>query len=249
MNENVKTTFLIVVIIFVFLFLIKVFDVSYPLTVTNMNKSAELSVVGEGKVDVVPDKALVNVGVTVQNITTVQEAQNSINETNNKLVQAMKKLGVKTGDIKTSNYSIYPNYSNQPLIETRTTISGYNGNASISITVRKTTLVPQVLSAATEAGANEVQGVSYTVDDPNKAREEARNKAIDNAKEQAQKLAKTLGIRLGKITNIVESTPGDVYPVYKSMGLGSAEGVGGVPDVQPGTQTITSTVTLYFEKK
>ena len=81
MNEVVKNTLLACVIVFVFLFLIKFLDVSYPLTITNMSKSAELSVVGEGKIDVVPDKAVVNVGITVQDVANVAEAQKMINET------------------------------------------------------------------------------------------------------------------------------------------------------------------------
>lgn len=244
MNSVVKNTLLACVIVFIFLFLIKVLDVSYPLTITNTNRSSELSVVGEGKTDAVPDKAVVNVGITVQDVSTVAEAQRIINETNNKLIQAMKKLRIPASDIKTSNYSINPSYSGEP----NQGINGYNGNASTTITVKNTALVSQVLVAATDAGANEVHGVSYSIEDPNKYREEARNKAIENAKEQAEKLAKTLGIKLGKITNIVEASPDNVYPLYRAA-ESAAVGIGGTADIQPGTQTITSTVTLYFEKK
>ncbi len=72
--------------------------------------------------------------------------------------------------------------------------------------------------------------------------------------QQAQKLAKTLGIKLGKIVNVVESTPGYVSPNYASkMALSSAGGLGGAADssaqFEPGSQTISSVVTLYFEKK
>jgi uncharacterized protein YggE len=225
----------------VFFWLIKVLDISYPLTITTMTKAADLSVVGEGKVDVVPDKAQINLGITVQNATSVAEAQQAINEVNNKIVQAMKNLGVKAADIKTSNYSITPNYSSG--FQTTRVISGYNGDATVTITARNPSLVSQVLEAATAAGANEVQGVSYSVEDPNKYREEARNKAIVNAKEQAAKLAKTLGIRLGRVTNIVESSPSNVYPLRAAAGVGGESAV-----IEPGTQTITSTVTLYFQK-
>ncbi len=245
MNNIVKNTLLACATIFIFLWLIKVLDISYPLTVTNLTKSAELSVVGEGKVEVVPDKAEINLGITVQNAASVTEAQQAINEVNNKLISAMKGLGIKAADIKTSNYSINPNYSDQ--LRSAQTISGYNGDASITVSVRNTALVSRALEAATQAGANEVRGVSYTVEDPNKYREEARNKAITNAKEQAAKLAKTLGIRLGKVTNIVESPSSGAYPLYRSAE--AQVGVGGAPDIEPGTQTITSTVTLYFQKK
>ncbi len=245
-NSTVKNTILIGVVLLFFLWLIRVLDISYPLTVTNINKSAEFSVIGEGKVDAIPNKAEVSLGVTAQNTSSVASAQQQINNVNNRLITAMKKLGIKTFDIKTTNYSLSPNYPPKPL---QSGLSDYTGNATIVVTVRNITLVPQVLQAATDAGANEVQGINYTIDDPSVYREQARNKAIANAKEQAARLASTLGIRLGKITNIIETSPEIIPPIYRTMSAVGGTGGAAFPEVQPGTQTITSTVTLYFEKK
>src|SRR3990167_9189026 len=201
---------------FIFLVLVKVFNVSYPVTITQTTKVAtELAVTGEGKVEVIPDVAYVDVGITVSNAPTVDEAQNSINEINNRIVEAMKKLGIKKEDIKTSNYSIYPNYSfREPATGESEEISGYNGSVSVTIKIKNTDLAPNVLQEATKAGANQVSGIRFEVEDPNKFREQARNKAIENAKEQAQKLAKTLGIRLGKVVNIVEQSGGQPIPYF-----------------------------------
>src|SRR3989344_5992183 len=237
-----KTYILILIATLIALFLIKQLDIFYPISVTNRAVSAELSVVGEGKVDVVPDTANVQAGITAED-KTVQEVEGKINEINNKIVSALERLGIDKKDIKTSNYSINPSYDFTP--NGRNNISGYTGNASLVITVRKQELVSQVITAATEAGANQVYNSGFTVDDPSKYREEARNKAIQNAKDQAQKLSKELGIKLGKVVNIVESTPGHdgIVPFLRSEA-----GLGGAPDLQPGSQTITSVVTLYFEK-
>jgi len=237
-----KTYILILIATLIALFLIKQLDIFYPISVTNRAVSAELSVVGEGKVDVVPDTANVQAGITAED-KTVQEVEGKINEINNKIVSALERLGIDKKDIKTSNYSINPSYDFTP--NGRNNISGYTGNASLVITVRKQELVSQVITAATEAGANQVYNSGFTVDDPSKYREEARNKAIQNAKEQAQKLSKELGIKLGRVVNIVESTPGPdrIVPFLRSEA-----GLGGAPDLQPGSQTITSVVTLYFEK-
>lgn len=226
------------------LWIVKTLNISYPMTVAISNTSSELSVVGEGKVEVIPDAATVQVGITVNNLTTAKDVQNEIAKINNNIIDEMKKLGVEKKDIKTSGYSIYPNYS----YEGASRIIGYNGNTTLDIKVKDIALASQVVDVATQAGANEIHGTTFTVDKPEKYREQARNKAIENAKEQAKKLSKSLGIKLGKVTNIIESSPGTGDPI---MPRTAAEGYGGgeSPNFAAGTQTITSVVTLYFEKR
>ena len=233
---------------FLFLLFIKVFNVSYPLDlmITNTTKSTELAVVGEGKVDVVPDTIYVDLGISVMNVPTAESAQSKIDEVNNKIIAALKSLGVDAKDVKTSNYNITPAYSYFPEKENK--ISGYNGNATVNVKLKDAKLATSVIAKATEAGANQIQGTRFVVDEPEKYREEARNKAIENAKEQAQKLSKELGISLGKVVNIVESTNNQSYPAYERAMLGGAKTDAG-PVLEPGTQTVTSTVTLFFEKK
>jgi len=244
-NNFLKNFFIVVLISFIALYLIKVLDISYPLTIVSTSKSTELAVVGEGKVEVSPDTAYVDAGITVDNRTTVKEVQDTINTINNKIINALRDIGIEKADIKTSNYSVYPNYKYENNINT---INGYNGNATVEIKVRNTQMVSQVIESVTNSGANQIQGVRFTIDKPEVFREEARNKAIKNAKEQAEKMAKNLGIKLGKIVNIIESStnqPVALYDKTYSEGIGG----GGAPIIEEGTQTVTSVVTLYFEKK
>jgi len=236
--------FLVIVITIFGLFLIKIFNISYPLTIITTSQTNELAVSGEGKVEAVPDIAYVDAGITVNNVSSVEEAQKIINKINNAIILSMKDLRVEKGDIKTSNYSIYPNYSYEG---NQNKITGYNGNATVTIKVRNVQMATKVIEEATKAGANQIQGVNFSIDKPEKFREEARAKAIQNAKEQAVKLAKSLGIRLGKIVNLIEAAPIQNWPVYDRALSGGAGGAG--PIIEPGNQTITSTVTLYFEKK
>lgn len=232
------------IFILALLFFINFFNLSYPISVVTSQRSSELSVVGEGKVDVVPDTAYVNVGISVSNESTVSEVQNKINEVNNKIIDALSTLNIDKKDIKTSNYSINPNQTFENGV---TKINGYNGNASVSIKLTDINKVAQVIEQATNAGANQVQGARFSVDNPDKYREEARNMAIENAKTQANGLAQKLGIRLGKVTNIVESSQngGPVPMAMKAMD----SAVAGGPAIEPGSETITSVVTLYFEKR
>ena len=230
-----------------FLVIIKAFNIYYPIRVTTASSSSELSVVGEGKVDVVPDTAYIDVGINVTNAPTVDEAQKQIDTANNSIIAAMSKLGIKKEDIKTSNYSIYPNQTyDGPTPRT----TGYNGNVTITIKAKGTQIASRVIEDATKAGANQVQGTRFVVENPEKYREQARSKAIANAKEQAQKIAGDLGIKLGKVVNVVEYSPNTAgMPMYDMAREGMGAMGGGGPQLEAGSQSITSVVTLYFEKK
>lgn len=245
-DQQRKNIIWIVLSILGALVLIKVFNISYPISVTTATKSSELAVTGEGKVEVVPNIAYIDVGITVENAPTVDEAQKQINTVNNRIIKALGALGVKNENIKTSNYSIYPNY--EPVETEEAKATGYSGNTTVTIKLNQTKLVERVLDAAVAAGANQVQGVRFEVDKPETLREKARDKAIANAKEQAEKIAKSLRLRLGRVVNIVETTPQQPIP-FENRAL---QGFGGADisttNIEAGTQTITSVVTLYFEK-
>lgn len=243
---NIKSIGLITLIIVLFLFCIKFFDISYPLRVTVVNTNQELAVVGEGKVEVVPDVAYIDVGITVNNLSTTGDAKTRIDDINNKMIESLKKLGISSKDIKTTNYSIYPTYTYE---NNTNKISGYDGNATITVKTKKTELVAQVIEEATNAGANQINNTRFVIDNPARYREEARGKAIKNAKEQAEKLAKALGIKLGKIVNVIESLDGSSNnpdPMYSAKFGG---GGGGGAMIESGSETVTSTVTLFFEKR
>ncbi len=249
LNQKLIVTYvLLVVVTLLGLLLVKELNISYPIKVTT-TEASDLSVVGEGKVEVVPDEASLDAGILVANAQTVDAAQKEINEKNNAIVKALGALGVAEKDIKTSQYSVTPNQDYSQGVGGK--ITGYNGNVTVTVTIKDTSKVGEISQAVTTAGANQVYNVRYTVKNPEKFREEARNKAIANAREQAEKLASSLGIRLGKVVNIVESTPGgDGIIVPMARGSAFKEMAGGdMAEMQPGTQEITSVVTLSFEKK
>lgn len=241
---NMAKTFAIVVLVTVFgLWLIKALNISYPVSLSLTNRSGEFSVTGEGKVDVIPDTAYVDVGFTVDRIESVDQVQKLIDTTSQKVTERLVKLGIAVDDIKTSAYSIYPAYD---YTNGRNTPAGYSGNVSISVKCRDVSLLGKVIQEAASAGANRVDGARFAVDDPAKAREEARLKAIDNAREQAAKIAQSIGLTLGKVVNMTESTSGADMAVAFAQSL---EGKGGdCAQLSPGSQTVTSVVTLYYEK-
>ncbi len=205
-------------------------------------KSTTFDVTGEGKISVKPDIASVSLGIRTQ-VQTVKGVQDQINSTINKVSAAIKELGVDTGDIQTTNYSIYPDYDYSGSSQR---IKGYSASTNLSIKVRDTDKVNSVIDAATSNGANEVLGISFEVDDETKAENEAREKAVADAKRKAQDAAKIAGFRLGRIINYSENF-GDVpRPIPLSMGV-QLKAQGTPTQVEPGSSEITVTVTLSYE--
>lgn len=212
--------------------------------------NADFSVVGEGKIEVIPDTGYVDVGVTVNKAVSAEAAQDEVAKVNNQLIAKMKEFGIKAGDIKTTNYSVNPNYDYSN--NSSGTIQGYNASAQLSIKVQKANSLGEIAQAATAAGATDIYNTRFNIENPEKYREQARTKAIEkNTREQANKLASQLGIKLGRVTNVVESTDANpIYPMYRPKECDGWRRRRFCRSADPGQQTITSsTVTLYFEKK
>lgn len=218
-----------------------------PLSVvsTVTNKTDVFSVSGEGKVTVIPDIAYVSVGMEANGLT-VKEVQGKINEVVKNLNSSLKGLGVDEKDLKTTNYSVNPRYD---WTNGKQRIVGFMASTNIQVKVRNIDKVNDVIDTATSNGANQVGGVSFDVDDKSKAENEAREKAIVEAKAKAQDAAKIAGFRLGKIINYSESFGGGVRPMM--YGLGAAKDMAAVPqattEVNPGSSEVMVTVNLSYQ--
>ena len=252
--------------VFALLVLVKIFNISYPINirVVNSTESAEFTVVGTGKVDVVPDVAVIDAGITVSNLTSADEVKKEMVIVNNRIIQVVKSLGVGKKDIETGGFNIYPEYStigvmqpllleksvNSTVLDSSSKITGYSGTASVTIKVRKKEQTSKIVESVTGAGATNVSGPRFVVDKPEVYREKARSEAIENAKEQAKKLSKELGIRLGNVTSMIETGNGPYYD-YGRGGIEtmSAKATSEAPVFEEGTDTVSSTVTLFFERK
>lgn len=110
--------------------------------------------------------------------------------------------------------------------------------------------VSDILDGVVSAGANQVNGLSFEIDDPEGLKTEARKKAIEDAKKKANELEGEVGIRLGKIVNFSENTGGYPIPIYMKTEIDGRSGMGGGgPDVPTGENEITVNVTLTYQIK
>ena len=159
----------------------------------------------------------------------------------------MKKQKIEDKDIKTVSYNIYPQYT-YPRYD-KPVISGYQVNQTMTIKIRNLDEVSAILDGVVSAGANQINSLSFEIDEPEKLKAEARKMAIADAKKKARELEKELGIDLGKIINFSENTGGFPTPVYLEakgdMGGGGDSG----PSVPSGENEISVNVYLTYQIK
>lgn len=235
----------VILLFFLGLFAFSKWGNPIPLSIQSVTtqKTDTFSVSGEGKVTMIPDIAVVTTGVTAQG-STVTVVQNSLNTKMNAIIAGVKKLGIAEKDIRTTNYNVSPIYDYSSDSQK---ITGYRADSDLTIKVRKIDDANRVIDAATAAGANQVGGVSFDVDDKTKAENQAREQAIAEAKSKAQIAAKAAGFTLGRIINYSEGGGAAPRPImYDNKALPMAGG-GAPTEVQPGENELTVTVTLNYE--
>lgn len=202
-------------------------------------------IAGEGKVTAIPDIATVSVGVQTEK-KSVKEAQDENSRKMNAIIDKMKSLKIAKEDIKTTNYSIYPQYD---YTNGRSVLRGYQVNQSVDVKIRNLDLISQVLSGAGELGANTVGGVNFTIDEPEGLRQEARLKALEAAKTKATALAEAAGVRLGKVVGFSESVGGYSPPIMyaKEMAFGLGGDSAASPSIESGSQDVVVNVSVTYE--
>ncbi|MBU1038761.1 SIMPL domain-containing protein [Patescibacteria group bacterium] len=206
-----------------------------------------VSLSGEGKVVAIPDVAIISLSVENRS-KTVAAVQQDSNKKMNDIVSYLKGLDIDKKDIKTTNYNLRPLYAyNQ---ETGKQIfDGYELNQTIEVKIRQLDKASQVLDGALSKGANQIGQLNFTVDNPEQLRNEARLKAIAQAKEKALALAEAAGVKLGKVRSFSENTNSPTpYRNYLSQDLSYAESAKTIaPTIEAGSQEIIVQVTMSFE--
>lgn len=220
-----------------------------PLPISSLvtQKTALFTVSGQGKVTVVPDVAFVSLGISV-NLPTVKAAQSQANTITNKIAADLKAMGINATDIKTENYSIYPEYDYS---RGSGRITGYRVTADLRIKVSDLEKINQVIDTATADGANTVGGIQLTVDEDRQKEllKEARSQAISEAKAKATELAAAAGISLGRVVNIEESSPASPVPYLMAADKVGRGGAGESTQIEPGSTDIVTYINLSYETR
>lgn len=199
---------------------------------------------GNGKVSAAPTEAEMNFGVVTRDAK-ADAALDAANKAAKTIADAVKKAGVADEDIQTANVSVYPEYGNQ-LEGKAPEITGYNANISVRVKIRDIEKVGDVIAAASGAGANEINGPTFTLGDDAPERDAAIEDAIDDAKHRAEVMAKAAGKSVGGIIAISES--GVVAAPYYG-GIAERAALADSIAIEPGQLDVTANVTVVFELK
>lgn len=204
-----------------------------------------ISVNGTGRVKAEPDVADVNLGVTKQG----EDAKAAAGEaatTMDAVIKALLEAGIAEADIQTTTLNLNPLYDwdeNPPEIE------GWEASNQVRVTVRDIEAVGEVVDAATAAGATNINGISFRVEDPTAAETEARSAAVADARAKADQLAAEAGVTIIGIISISESGGTPPQPIYMDraeMAFDTAAGAAPTP-VLPGEVELSVNVFIQFE--
>lgn len=229
--------------------------------------SALLSLSAEGRSNRVPDLAVFSAGVVTHGVT-ASEALGNNSRQMDQVVATLKRSGIAERDIQTSSISLSPRWNNpeaeaqriaretrQPYVPATEPprIIGYEARNSVQVRVRKLGEMGKIIDMLIEAGANEVNGPSFTLDDQSAALDEARAEAVATGKQRAELYARAAGMRVVRLLSMSEG--GGYYPVQQIFVTASRGGIAGAPPPPPpppapvsaGELTLGLSLSMQFE--
>jgi uncharacterized protein len=211
----------------------------------NTTQQVGIWVSGEGKVTVVPDVANLSLGVQVES-PTLSEANQKASAAMDALISVLKTQGVADKDIKTQNFNIYPVYDYSK--ETgASTIRGYQVTNTVTVKVRVIANAGKIIDAAVAAAGNAVRvnSISFSVDDPTKSIDQARELALLDAKAKAEQIARITGVSLGSVSYVSDSSSNVARVIAPSFDS-KAGAAGSTTPILPGDTDLTVSVQVIY---
>lgn len=210
---------------------------------------------GSAVVSRTPDQAVVTLGVATTGKTST-EAQEKLNATMDKVVKAVKGLSIPDVKVQTQWLSLSPvyeriDYREQQAQPREPRIIGYNASNTVRVTVGDISKVGTIIDTAIDAGANQVQGLSFGLKDDRDARQEAMTSAARDAKAKAEAIAAALGLRVVRVLEAQSGVVQRPVPMYRMAGRGAmapaAEALSTPTTVEAGEVTVQEQVTVTVE--
>lgn len=165
--------------------------------------TAQIAVTGEGVVMAAPDMATISLGVT-QTAATAKAAMDQTNAELGKVLANLKAAGIAGRDLQTSGVSLQPQRSSSSSSASDIEVKGYTARNQLTVIERKIDTLGTILDAAVKDGANTLDSVQFGVADPAPLLDEARLRAVADARHRAEVITGAAGVRLGPIAAITE---------------------------------------------
>ena len=200
-----------------------------------------ITVTGSGSVSAAPDTGRLSAGVVSEG-RGAAEAVRANTEAMQQVLAALDKAGIPKKDVQTRGFSLSPVYAERPKRADAPEIVGYRAENTVEVTVAGVEKVGLVLDRLVAAGANRIGGVSFSIGEPDALLDDARRKAIADARRKAEIYAAAAGAKLGRVLRIEEESgprPGPWVPMARM------EAAAAVP-VAPGQLELAVTVSVTW---
>ena len=206
-----------------------------------------ISVTGTGKTTLVPDRFSFTAGVQTT-APTVEEAVNQNNAKIASVIAALKKAGATDQEIRTTNFSIFPQQVYEQGQAPR--VVGYQASNQVVVTKKDIGVAGRLLQVALNAGVNETSGLNFEVSDLARGRDQGLKAAFEDARAKASLLAQAAGRALGRAMMITEGSEATPPPRPMPMAVMAAKGeaISQVP-VESGTRELAYTISVVFEMR
>jgi uncharacterized protein YggE len=198
----------------------------------------QIVTVGVGRVEVTPNQATLTVGGQMQH-QNAADAMTQVGRIATQVIARWQQLGIRQEDIRTSTVQVFPVYS-QPRDGTTPQVTGYRATYTLTAAITNLALLGRALDGAVAGGANIVQGITFGLRDPAKARTDALGAAVRDAREKADAIAQAAGLRIRSIDRITEGGVDVQVREYRM-----AQGAAATP-VEPGSVAVVANVTIAF---
>jgi uncharacterized protein YggE len=204
-----------------------------------------ISVTGQASISVPPDLAEVDGGVATD-AKTAREASDANNTAMTKVLAALKSAGIEDKDVQTSRLSLQPQYGSQVASRSGpSVIVGYRASNRVTVKVRDVNKVATVIDTLVGAGANDIGNVSFSVSQASKLLDDAREKAVADARRKAEIYAKAAGVTLGAPLSISEEgAPQPMFRAKMAMPMAAAP-----TPIAQGEETLSVSVSVTWAIK
>ena len=218
-----------------------------PIFAEEVKMNRIISLTGHGEVRAIPDLAIVTMGV-LSSAETARQALDANTKAMTELMSSLKASNIESKDIATSNFSVNPRYDYGRNDGQPPKVTAFDVSNSVSVTLHKIDGVGDLLDKAVSSGSNQINGVTFSVANPQAAMDEARKAAVIDAKRKADLYAAATSVSLGNVLSISEGAPYQPPQPMMMQAKAMSSDDAAVP-ISQGEQVIAVDVNMMWEIK
>ena len=216
---------------------------AFALAVPSFGLAGEIVVQGQGSVEQAPDMATITLGSQFA-AKQADDALDQVSEATATVLATLAELGVESKDVQTSGLYLNPVWDDSYNRHGGRNIRGYSAGNTVHIRVRDLDKLGGLLDQVVEDGANTFNGLSFGLQDSTDAKNEARRRAVADARAKAELYAEAAGVSLGKIIELTDGVTSSPQPMFMER---SAMVMSDAVPIAEGEVSTSARVTITFE--